>query len=96
MVKVMRKCPVCKKPFDIKVRRKACSTKCHSELISQTEKARAKKTKAARKPNNSHLWEPSPEEIAHQTALIRSGKVVISGKRVIYLDTCGTPNENHY
>ena len=97
MARAMRKCKACRKLFEpADVRQKTCSPECHETLAKEFEIARDAKAKAS-KPRTDKRVEfiPSPDEIAYKTALIRSGKVVISGKRVIYLDACGTPNENN-
>lgn len=80
MAKAVRRCVVCRKFFAASKRRKTCSDECHFQLAStiskelRTNKADKPNGKVVKKKNPGHShWEPSPEYIREQCALIRAG-----------------------
>lgn len=88
MARAMRKCKACRKIFEPDdVRQKTCSPECHETLAKEFEIARAAKAKASKPRTDKRVaFIPSPDEIACKTALIRSGKLIVSGKTAVYLE----------
>lgn len=84
MARAQRLCSVCKKRFDAGLRRTTCSTECFQER--QDAKATAVKKRKKRNPDTQTkpAYEPTLEDIAHETALIRSGKLVVTPQGATY------------
>jgi len=71
-------CAVCEQVFRSKYKRKTCSDRCHAALSSERGAKHQEELMARGRPND-----PTPEEIAHQCALIRAGVLVIREFRTI-------------
>jgi hypothetical protein len=71
-------CDVCEQVFRSKYRRKTCSDRCHAALSSERGAKHQEELMARGRPND-----PTPEEIAHQCALIRAGVLVIREFRTV-------------
>ena len=87
MATAQKVCAICGKRYDARLRRKTCSTECFLQLT--TDKGNEQNAKVLRKKRDpatqtEPLYTPTPKEIAHLTALMRSGKLVVTPKGAIY------------
>lgn len=87
MARAQRICEVCRKRFHAGLRRTTCSTECF--LIRQAAKVETMNNRPKRKKRDPETqtqpsYVPTLEQIAHETALIRSGRLVVTPQGATY------------